>query len=421
MSDKPFLSSQLDVHGHSVQDIIESRRLVEDFEKNDAYHSTFPAWVFLIDNVVKTYGNCPYLPYDKAHLRQEHIKTNPSIYEDALARYVNKSIYSGLDLEHQVAKENLEQVVHEEISNVHVGKDPKRFIDTILAEARWFQNQRSRTKMVTERWQRTLKDIDIIHEKTGVNLALYLKAFFDITIKYKAGAQGNNANTTSAVDTFETAYERFTRSLTARETEETHISHVREDAIQRLVKLIRNGFKEAQTGKYKKRWNLLTDAQQLERIQSFSNYYCLLNNDTENQTDALVSAITDRLANKKLKTSDIKWVIKDGIIKEIHSLEWKQGKFHFEDIKNKTKTKKATSTAKPSHVPVKPQLTETDIERLHRLTVHCMTLPCVQSRDILIDRVVTLFTRHFVMRNVASDYVAGVLDNIIALTSAIDM
>lgn len=415
-----FLSSQLDVNGHSVQDIIEARRLVEEFEKNDAYHSTFPAWVFLIDNVVKTYGNCPYLPYDKAHLRHEHIKTNPSIYEDALARYVHKSIYSGLESEHQTAKENLEQVVYEEISNVYVGKDPKKFIDVTLSEARWFQNQRSRTKVVTERWQRTLKDIDTIHEKTGVNLALFLKAFYDITIKYKAGVPNTKANTTSAVDTFETAYERFTRSLTARETEETHISHVREDAIQRLVKLIRNGFKEAQTGKYKKRWNLLTDTQQLERIQSFSNYYCLLNNDTENQTNDLVSAIMDRIVNKKLKTSDIKWVIKEGIIKEIQTLSWKDGKFCFEDTKNKTKVKKVATVIKPSSVSTKPQLSETDIERLHRLTVHCMTLPCVQSRDILIDRVVTLFTRHFVIRDVARDYVAGVLDNIIALTSTIE-
>lgn len=420
-----LLSSQLDIHDkdplNAVQTVIESRRLVDEFEKADIQHDKFPAWVFLIDNIVKTYGNCPYLPHDKSHLRHEHIKVNPSIFEDAMARYVSRTIYKGFEAEQQTAKQSLSEIVHDEIGNVFVGSDPQRVIDGILSEARWFQNQKSRTKTVTERWQRTLKDIDTVYEKTGVNLALYLKAIHGVSIKYKASAPTNGSIASTSKGTFESAYELYSRSVTSLETEETHIARVRDEAIQKLAKLIRNGFKESQTSKYKKRWNLLTDAQQLERIQSFANYFCLLNNDLKNQTDTLVGAIMDRLANKKLKTSDIKWVIKEGIIKEIQTLGWSDGTFVFSDVKPKPKAKKTTAPQKGgvSGPTQTIQLSDCDTERLHRLIVHCMMLPYGQSRDILIDRVVTLFTRHVVLRNVAREYVSGVLDNIIAVTSVI--
>lgn len=421
-----LLSSQLDVHDteplNAVQNVIESRRLVDEFESSDSYHNTFPAWVFLIDNIVKTYGNCPYLPHDKAHLRHEHIKMNPSIYEDAMSRYVNKTIYNGFEAEQKTARQTLTEVVHDEIGNVFIGADPQRILDGILSEAHWFQNQKSRTKTVTERWQRTLKDIDTVYEKTGVNLALYLKAIHGVSIKYKASAPVSGSIASTSKGTFESAYESYARSMTSLETEETHIARVREDVIQKLAKLIRNGFKESQTSKYKKRWNLLTDAQQLERIQSFSNYFCLLNNDTKNQSGTLVSAIMDRLSNKKLKTSDIKWVIKEGIIKEIQTLGWEDGTFVFSEAKPKPKPKKTASASNDTLTPTQRiQLSDADIVRLHRLIIHCMTLPYGQSRDNLIGRIVTLFTRHSVLRSVARDYVSGVLDNIIALTSSVEM
>lgn len=420
-----LLSSQLDIHDKepltAVQTVIESRRLVDEFEKADTQHDTCPAWVFLIDNIVKTYGNCPYLPHDKAHLRHEHIKVNPSVFEDALARYVNKTIYNGFEAEQQTAKQSLTEIVHDEIGNVFVGADPQRIIDGILSEARWFQNQKSRTKTVTERWQRTLKDIDAVYEKTGVNLALYIKAVHGVSIKYKASTPTTGSIASTSKGTFETAYELYSRSVTSLETEETHIARVRDEAIQKLAKLIRNGFKESQTSKYKKRWNLLTDAQQLERIQSFANYFCLLNNDMKNQTDTLVTAIMDRIANKKLKTSDIKWVIKEGIIKEIQTLGWLDDTFVFSDAKPKPKAKKTTAAQKSGVAGLTQtiKLSDYDTERLHRLIIHCMTLPFGQSRDILIDRVVALFTRHVVLRSVAREYVSGVLDNIIAVTSEI--
>jgi hypothetical protein len=430
----------LEAHADQEQQldsVLSARRLVEQFERDD--DRDFPAWLFLTDPVLTHYGNCPYLSHDQKHLREEFLTLHhngPTVFQESMRRFVRKEPMAILETQVKVAKEELIQSIYSDLNDsIDAIKQPlsnqtcgwhtaDELISYVLDELRVFQSAISRTKKVTQRWHQTLRLIEVIQQVTGINLAQFLCIEHGVTFKYKP------ASKVQVQSQYETVSERYTRALNAWHSEETHVERVLELAVQRLALLIRNGFSEIQTGRYMKRWSALTDSQREERLRSFALYLVRKRGiNDQSFTKRLGDEIWKRVQEKVIRPSDIKWVIKEGLIKDITGLHWTEedGEFSFKQdvqVKKAARTRKAkedtTNSSSLAETPLirksrnwrqESKLSEQDFARLNRLTIHMLIqLPSGTCRTTasVADQVARQFSADPTLRALAVTYVSSI-------------
>jgi hypothetical protein len=417
--------------------------VLKDYKEHDS--KDYPAFVFCISDVIASYGQCPHLQFDEIPLREKWLKSTHDegkvffeIRDRILSKTALQEIESNLEMDRTTLDTFLRNTLDEHgyttpssYKNTETNTHP---MDYIVESIRTYQQVKNRTNAARNEWKEVQKFIDEIFDHLGINFVKYLRLVHDMTFRYRH----NEINTKNNVE-YENHCDAYSKNQRALLSEENFIRKKQEEGYQTLQKIVANNFEFDQSGKYFKRWTLLTKDQQKERIQTYLDWYLrsyvhLSVQDREIQIAATITKIETALESGKLKNSSVKWVMKTGIITEIEGLGIDGQTLTFE-VPSKVKvSKKKVSFADAdeetsSSVTEKPKGTggrssnsrkkfvfsDQEERRLNKLLLYqLINLPELgRSRENIIHTVADSFTTHSATKQKAIAYLDSHLNKMV--------
>ena len=316
--------------------------LVEAYTQRDT--PEFPGWTFLIKEVKEEYGICPFLNLsdpDTLENRKSWLQTrsdSSEVYSRAVERFNSPNGLLALQEEIKVLRATIVDYVQ---------------CPDLVEEINVLKGTSSRTKKTKLQWDEIRIKLNDLFITTGIAFELYLKHVHGISIPF--------VNRPGKADpTFSVNVVRLESLLEKLNFESSLVKLRKQDAEKDLADLIDRHFQIEQVGKYFKRWGLLTVVQQEERLASFCEFLARNSEMMPHFAKEIVSFVKASTLTKKIRASDIKWVLKSGVIDEIMGLSIVQGEIVLSGRTIAPKTKKV-SKRKPS------DLQEKDYKRLNRL------------------------------------------------------
>ena len=367
--------------------------LLEEFEASDS--RDYPAWTFLISDVVKAYGICNYLDYrtDESisvnNDRKRHFLFNQ---QDAGATYTAKtkevtddSDLKSLERQLEVLKAKIHEYVFQKMSEMDLpdGLTLERITEVLLAK----KETKSQNKKAKETYTQVVLAMDQVLMRIGIDLSKYAYACLSYNMRtYKAPTL--DAKVVDSV--YEELYTRFVTTQTSYNQLKVSKEKQIAEAKEHLALLIEKNFQVDQTGKYFKRWSSLSQDKQRERIRSYCDWYMREQNHPPAKAEEMYEWILDKLDGKELKSSDITFSTKYGYITKINILYDQQSQ-SFE------KQKKAPRVLKKRKGPKRTLLEALEdkkvpnaqllVERVNRLLLHEM---CSHTKLIELDKDVVI-------------------------------
>ena len=370
-------------------------KLLEEYDKNDS--ETHPAWTFFLPNVIQLYGVCPFLSSgDGIEKRVEWLTTQSDggqLYCDELAAFNDTS-----DLKQ--CADNTEDLKSQMRSKLDfilplVGGVTH---DTLMDQLRERKEAKSHNKKSRETWAQMVRTMDALMVEYGVDFCKYINIVHGYTIRYKPPTSTVvPADFHTLLDLCAENIDRVSTGLSKRQRE-------KEIARDQLAKLISQNFRMDQIGRYFKKWSALSDDKKTDRIQSYSEWYARDQNVSIGVSYDMTNWILSKLKSKELKTSDIQWHSKTGIITHVKLIY--DGDFQVVERVPKT-TKKKTSKQKKQEFLQNDQLV-----RVNRLLLYEIVKDSPVHKTSVVDAVV--FNLHLrVDPTVLRNYISSQFDEML--------
>lgn len=415
--------SQPDVQLDIKNKLEHDQKVVADYEETD--DPDFPAWIFCTQDLLNAYGMCPHLaPETQSHRRQWLDSTHDKgqLFTSVKNRLVHKQNLLSLESQVESDRTALTEYVLATIQSADIDFEGNP-IEYVASNIQKYKQTKHRKKSLRDEHQVVLQFVDKVLDVCGINLTKYLSIVLDITVRYRI------PNTVTLDPQYELLCETFSQRQNQRQNELNYILKQRQDAVKRLAQCIDQGFALQQTGRYFKKWTLLTKEQQSERITSFALWYCRECGLSSDLTKVLQDFLLQSIGEKKLKVSSIKWTSKSGVIESIDGLSWNGQIFELASTAtSRSKTKKVTFDSKaidkekgPAKIPskrsVKKKLPHEDEARLNRLLLyHLVTVPMNgRSKEGIVKLVADAFTNNPTIKQRCLPYLLQMTDKMIEI------
>ena len=327
-----------------------------------------PGFLFFHKDIVDTYGNCPHIlineeTREKRQNWLDETSDNGQLYYHLYNKFILKKEHESL-IEQRIEFDNYFKSIHED----YLSESQCELLANIQESIQEYVNSPIKTKKLKDKFKMIVNNLSNLVLESELHINDYLSALYKMYIpvnnlnnnKITINVAGNGELISKIYDDKITQYKdlldkidvssRFIKnSMTNLNTELYeyiyHQKHVKKKNIN-------------QSGKYFKKWSLLTDEEKVDRYNSYIEFFItkylvepkILENDMdiENMKKSIRTLINEDF--KRVKFKDIKWNVKRGIIEHIHCLKFDEEKMSFyltkEVIKEpseKTKTKKISS------------------------------------------------------------------------------
>jgi len=290
-----------------------------------------PGFIFLHDNIIKTYGQCPYIntihiteTLDRTTLKEKRKLwlqsrfDNGKIYYDLYDILINER-----DIKNYVDQKNNLEIEIENIINITLNTHQKQMYNDALILLYEYNASKLKSKKIKEKYKNIIFLFSRLFNETHIHLHEYISQKFDthILINYNENYTTNyndflTKNFKEYIDKYTIIKQHLTNSY-------KYVKNTKKHLTQSFITFIQTKENNIfiQEGKYFKKWSLLTVNEQNERLDSFAHYYISKKkNFVDSQLeyiDKLSTFLKDAFKNKQLKYNLIKWNIKTGIIDSV--------------------------------------------------------------------------------------------------------
>jgi hypothetical protein len=403
---------------------------LEDYNVRD--DPEYPGWTFLLSEVIKNYGICPFLNVhdEESHMRRiewlQKQKDGGIIYFDAVKKLSDQKWIFDIENDLEMLREEIRQYVLKHINllnnvnNVRHGDDQNsnenyndQIInhDELVNSIRIRKEAKSQNKKVKEAWNQSLQILNYIMVKKGIDFSKYINAVYGYVIRYKPPVAPN-----ITIDTyFESLYNQFVATLAKLNNSRNFVERQKEEAEQQLNSLIKENFQLEQIRRYHKKWSSLTFEKKEERVKSYCDWYARQNKYPIAFADTMKKFIMDKIETKELRVMDIKWDIKLGIITNVNITVTENGEFELmKRAPRILKSPRRNQKKKREEIfqNVQGRILQ---QRLHRLLLFEMLKGQTLKKDLVISSVVKYLHTRLLSEGQIVDYMSSKYDDILGV------
>lgn len=391
---------------------------LEEYDSRD--QPDYPGWTFLLSDVVKEYGICPFLNVDDEGCRDRRLtwlqeqKDAGKIYFEAVSRLSDRRWLQDIEDETFSLKKQIQQHVtnvveslNEQSLSTEEGADNFIDHDSLIDSIRLRKEAKSQNKTVKEAWNKTLRSLDYIMLQRGVDFSKYISIIYGYVIRYKPPPSTN-------VDSeFEHLYNRYIATNSKLQSSRQYVEQQKEEAKQQLISLIKQNFQLDQVRRYHKKWSSLTSEKKEERIKSYCDWYARQNNKPLTFAETMKTFIMEKMESKELKVMDVKWDIKLGIITNVNISITNEGKFEL-----KQRAPRILKSPRRSSKKKRDKLFENEEgcllqQRINRLLLFEMLKGQTLKKELVVQSVIRNLRTRLLTENQVADYVSSKYDDVL--------
>jgi len=413
----------------------------------------YPGWTFLLSPVIRAYGICPYLnvkDHDSKKKRVEWLQSKADggkLYQETVVKLLDQQWMADLENDITMIRQELRDHVNRTISSLndqtmkessytmasnedvtsqysYSGDDLPVIIDhdDLIENIRKRKEAKSQNKKVKETWNQTLRTLNYLYIKRGVDFSKYIHAVYGWVVRYKPpGITGED----ELDSRFESLYERYNSTVSKLNNFRYELEKEKEDAEQQLATLISQNFQLKQVGRYWKKWSSLTDEKKEERIKSYCDWFAREQNKPMSMADDLTTFIISKLESKELRIMDLKWDSQKGVITHINVTvgEDENGVPVFELGKRAPRILKNTrKTSKKK----REELFKTDeekllLQRINRLLLFELIKGQTLNKDLTLKSVMRNLRTRAIPENAIYDYISNKYEEMLDVIKETDI
>jgi hypothetical protein len=296
-----------------------------------------PGILFLHESIVKKYGLCQHILFDIESdpeiIRKERLDWLESQddkgkeYFDLYTKVIEKVELNKLLEKRQKLEEEFMKKVQSILSESQVSLYQKSL--EIITE---YTECNIKTKILKERFKTLIHNLSILYHETGIPLHEFW------TLKYKCNIVINNINSKEDPIQKITRYEfadlliKYKDLIDDIDNKTKYNSNTKRNLTNELYLLYSNNSKKQevviQTGKYFRRWAVLSEAERNERFHSFADFFIrkkYAEKSDEEKCDLIEkfsSLLISSYKEKKLIYRDFVWNTSKGMIENIKVLQY---------------------------------------------------------------------------------------------------
>lgn len=339
----------------------ESMNKYIDFLQEQKFYNNFdtdkiPGCLFLHDSIIKSYGLCPFIKIQNiiqvkssdnltneqinefkktvSQKRQSWLEStsdNGELFWNLYDKIYNKKELNNLFNKFKELEKEIEEFIHNSLT-----KEQYELYNTCVELIKQYVSFTQKSKMIKEKYKSIIHNLSILISQIGFNIHNFLNTKFGINLIINFSTiQIQNA------ETFDKLLTQYSIVYNEISTNEKFINNTKNNLNNEMYLYLTNqkSFESQcdniqlfiQSKKYFKRWALLTEAEKLERYESYANYHIdkyliksniISINQRNNYITSLIDLLHNAHKNKELIFRDIKWSNKDGIIEQVRCLRF---------------------------------------------------------------------------------------------------
>lgn len=325
----------------------------DEIRKQYAAHDSkqYPAYIFCIDEIVETYGLCPYIFLNISNTSTANLNDQYNIeqVENNRKHWLSDTQDKGAlyyELYNRINNMKTIQTIESDRNSIIIELD--EFLTKVLSSEQYntlikseedlidYKNAAVKSKKKKEQFNQVINQVSMLVGMTKLSIHKMLSIKYDIQFIINDIQTHDIANKVKQ-DHFNTLLENWEILNNNYKQEIKAVRNTREFAEIKLVDLHLK-YEESgtnivinQKGKYFKKWSSLKDSEKYERIDSYAKYFirkCFTLNDiiSKDKEESLVLKLNTILQNaineKIISSTSIKWNIKTGIITTIKGLDY---------------------------------------------------------------------------------------------------
>lgn len=305
----------------------------------------YPGYCFLNKDIKYKYGLCPFIfiTPDSQNIKENRIKwlsdqnDKGILYKNLYNRLLNKFDYNNLNNTFNQLNSDIIDIHSEIFSDIQ-----QNIYNDIITDINEYKACKIKTKKIKDKFKIITNNISILILETGLsNIVNYLEQKFDL-ILYSNDLSFNSNHSKVIpniifIEIYNNKIDEYTIIKEKMIIENKYITNTIIDLKTQLNEyLIEMDIKEQRkkeeityNGKYFKKWSSLNEMEQLDRYDSYSEFFVLTNllkcNLIEdNEKDIEINKLKLLIKNniKNIKFRNIKWNITKGIIEKIYILQY---------------------------------------------------------------------------------------------------
>lgn len=433
---KPSLGMSTDTNKLYLKDSLdEQTQFLEEYNARDL--PDYPGWTFLLSNVRKEYGICPYLNVNDEESKRRRVswlKDQPdggTLYNEFVNKLLDQRWMSELESEMDVLRQRIRDYVHKIIDELNLESiviekksednnvklsDQEIFMqidhDELIDNIKLRKEAKSQNKKIKESWNQTLRTLDYMVTKKGLDFSKYVHAVYGWIVRYKAPISSNEHLDAQ----FESLYERFNFTVVKLSNFRFLLESEKEEAERQLASLIKQNFQLDQTGRYYKKWSSLTPEKKEERIKSYCDWYARKHNLPLTLSDGMKNFIVSKLESKELRIMDVKWDSKIGIITDVNiNVTNDNDTFTYELGKRAPRILKSTrkTSKKKRDEMFKSEEEKIVLQRINRLLLFELMKGQTLNKEIIVKSVVKNLHTRILPQSQIQDYISSKYDEVV--------
>jgi len=363
---------------HIKQEFIENKLILSEYTSKDL--EFYPAWTFLLPDVTEVYGICPYLNVDVVDCNDRRIKWLHDTFDKGKTYYTlvsDKRNGNKIDAEFEQDKIMLQKKVQDALQEYNVTNDnvTNGWVDynELIEQVTFRATSKSINKQSKNIWINTLSVIEDVSKGCNFDFLKYTKCMYNLHIRHKF-ITDDKSELNVLIDNCTKKYNQYIKSC-------EKYSIDKHESQERLVSLIKSNFQLDQIGRYFKRWSNLTLEKKNERIKSYLYWY-IQNSNGEldvNIIDQAYTFVQQKIKTKEIKTNDILWNSKLGVITSIKNLVVTDNQFTISKVSTSSSVSKVNTS-----VPITLKVQQ----KIHRLLLLEILKSNVVYKQKIIENVV---------------------------------
>jgi hypothetical protein len=357
------------------QEYLEYMKKEELYLQNDPID--MPGYLFLEQDILDRYGLCPYIEINLEN-KEEIIRKRKEwleSHEDKGERYYNlvSNLINKQELDKMIMeKDKIEEVLKDDILQ-NMSETQMVLYEKSIEYIEEFTESVIKTKKLKEKMKVVINNLSILNAELKIPIHNYFSIKYNIPLMVNEIETDENKEGSKIIEFYRLEvflenlekYKNMIELISQKMRYNTNIiKNLKNELYLYLTKqknfVNTNKKIIIQSGKYFKRWILLTEDEKMERFNSFCNYYVekymiqegILSENLKQETvDKLENMIKDAFTSKKMVYRDYVWNANKGILEKIKILKYDREKREFflkftkvnNQENNKQKDKKKSS------------------------------------------------------------------------------
>jgi hypothetical protein len=352
-----------------------------------------PGALFLHDNIVRSYGLCPYIKFDIDTESPNEITEQVRLKRLEWLESQGDKGLSFFDLYNRIVVEKEIREIKEEMANMEVKvtgfatdsflSSQQEIFESCSKFIEEFISSNIKTKRIKERYKVFINDLSVLYYETGVPVHEYF------SLKYKQhivvndiglrGEQDSDHHKRALATVFMDLVKAYGQLVEDYDQQHRYIwntmRNIKNEMYMFLTGQRTSGvsaagkeYTKAQQGKFFRRWSVLTREEQADRLMSFAEYFVQRHMERESVCDKnreirMIAELGEMLKTayeeKRLIYRNFKWNTNRGMIEAIHVLQYSKDTDSFALSKQAGNHKAKTAAKPPPKSVLTPDVTKT--------------------------------------------------------------